>query len=116
MQAELLDRGKRSLVTSGAADQAGTSMPRQGYFRIASTRKSLTAVVVLQLVAEGRLGIDDPVEKWLPGRVRGNGNDGRRVTVRHLLQNTSGLHDDLPGYTSPPSTSSSGTTSTPVIS
>ncbi|GLY15625.1 serine hydrolase [Kineosporia sp. NBRC 101677] len=101
MQAELLDRGKRSLVTSGAADQAGTSMPRQGYFRIASTRKSLTAVVVLQLVAEGRLGIDDPVEKWLPGRVRGNGNDGRRVTVRHLLQNTSGLHDDLPGYTSP---------------
>ena len=101
VQAELLDRGKRSVVTSGAADQAGSPMPRQGYLRIASTRKSLTAVVVLQLVAEGRLGIDDPVEKWLPGRVRGNGNDGRRITVRHLLQNTSGLHDDVPGYTSP---------------
>jgi D-alanyl-D-alanine carboxypeptidase len=33
--------------------------------------------------------------------VRGTGNDGRRVTVRELLQNSSGIHDDLPGYTTP---------------
>jgi D-alanyl-D-alanine carboxypeptidase len=57
--------------------------------------------VALQLVAEHRLYLDDTVERWLPGVVRGNGNDGRQITVRELFQNTSGLHDDLPGYTTP---------------
>jgi D-alanyl-D-alanine carboxypeptidase len=56
---------------------------------------------VLQLVGERRLSLDDTVERWLPGVVRGNGYDGRRITVRQLLQNTSGIHDDLPGYTTP---------------
>jgi D-alanyl-D-alanine carboxypeptidase len=58
------------------------------------------ATVVLQLVGEGRLRLDDPVERWLPGTVRGNGNDGRLVTIRHLLQHTSGIHDDFPDYAS----------------
>lgn len=49
------------------------------------------ATVVLQLVAEGRLSLDDTVEHWLPGVVSGNGNDGSRVTIRHLLQHTSGI-------------------------
>jgi D-alanyl-D-alanine carboxypeptidase len=38
------------------------------------------------------------VEQWLPGVVTGNGNDGRLITVRQLLQHTSGIHDDLPGF------------------
>lgn len=38
----------------------------------------------------------------LPGLVDGNSNDGRRMTIRQLLQHTSGIHDDdLPGYTTP---------------
>jgi D-alanyl-D-alanine carboxypeptidase len=68
---------------------------------MASTSKTLVAVVVLQLEAEGRLSLDDTVDHWLPGVVRGNGNDGSRTTVRQLLQHTSGIHDDLPGYTTP---------------
>ncbi|WP_267883371.1 serine hydrolase [Streptomyces sp. NRRL S-481] len=63
------------------------------------------AATVLRLVAEGRLSLTDTVEHWLPGRVRGNGNDGTRITVRHLLQHTSGLHDhdstELTGRTAP---------------
>ena len=35
------------------------------------------------------------MEEWLPGLVRGNGNDGRRITLRQLLQHTSGLYDYL---------------------
>ncbi|HEX2313772.1 MAG TPA: serine hydrolase domain-containing protein, partial [Thermomonospora sp.] len=62
-------------------------------YRIGSTTKTFVAVVVLQLVAEGRLTLDDTVDRWLPGVVTGNGNDGRRVTVRHLLRHTSGLAD-----------------------
>ena len=46
------------------------------------------AVVVLQLVAERRLGLDATVETYLPGLVRGEGIDGRHITVRQLLQHT----------------------------
>jgi D-alanyl-D-alanine carboxypeptidase len=60
---------------------------------VASTTKTFTAVVVLQLVGEGRLSLDDTVEHWLPGVVSGNGDDGARITVRDLLQQTSGIYD-----------------------
>ncbi|GAA4391379.1 serine hydrolase domain-containing protein [Actinomadura verrucosospora] len=94
--------GRQSVAVSGTAD-LGTGRPvsSEGFFRMASTSKTLVAVVVLQLEAEGRLSLDDSVERWLPGVVRGNGNDGGRITVRQLLQHTSGIHDDLPGYSTP---------------
>ncbi|MET8680852.1 serine hydrolase domain-containing protein [Streptomyces sp. NPDC004647] len=60
-------------------------------FRAGSVTKIFVATVVLQLVAEGRLGLTDTVDDHLPGLVRGNGNDGRRITVRQLLSHTSGL-------------------------
>jgi D-alanyl-D-alanine carboxypeptidase len=47
------------------------------------------ATLVLQLVAEHRLALNDPVDKWLPGQVR----DGRAITLRMLLNHTSGLFD-----------------------
>ncbi|EFL31973.1 beta-lactamase [Streptomyces viridochromogenes DSM 40736] len=63
------------------------------------------AATVLHLAAERRLSLDDTVEHWLPGRVQGNGNDGSRITLRHLLQHTSGLYDydstELTGKTAP---------------
>ncbi|WP_329550897.1 serine hydrolase domain-containing protein [Streptomyces sp. NBC_00696] len=94
--------GRQSVATSGTADlNTGQPVSSDGYFRMASTSKTLGAIVVLQLEAEGRLSRNDTVEHWLPGVVRGNGNDGRRITVRQLLQHTSGIHDDLPGYTTP---------------
>jgi D-alanyl-D-alanine carboxypeptidase len=103
VQARVAMSDRRHFVaTSGVADRAtGRPVPPNGRFRIASTRKAFVATVALQLVAEHRLSLDDTVERWLPGVVRGNGNDGRHITVRHLLQNRSGIHDDLPGYTTP---------------
>ncbi|GAA4605141.1 serine hydrolase domain-containing protein [Actinoallomurus liliacearum] len=64
--------------------------------RIGSNTKTFTAVVVLQLVGEGRIRLDEPIETYLPGLIRGDGIDGRHITVRQLLQHTSGL----PNYTS----------------
>ena len=58
-------------------------------FRIGSLTKSYTATVVLQLVGEGKLSLDDSVERWLPGLVPNGGN----ITVRHLLGHQSGLFD-----------------------
>ncbi|MEJ2857144.1 MULTISPECIES: serine hydrolase domain-containing protein [unclassified Saccharothrix] len=88
-------------VTSGVADvRTGRPVPPTGHYRIASNTKTFVATVVLQLAGEGRLTLDDPVERHLPGLIRGNGNDGTKITVRHLLQHTSGLHEyraELPG-------------------
>ncbi|MFF4079194.1 serine hydrolase domain-containing protein [Streptomyces sp. NPDC001777] len=60
--------------------------PLDGHVRIGSSTKTFVATLVLQLVAEGRIGLDDPVADHLPGF----GPD-RRITVRMLLQHTSGI-------------------------
>jgi D-alanyl-D-alanine carboxypeptidase len=57
---------------------------------VASITKTFTAVVVLQLVAEGHLALDEPVEARLPGIPPG----GERITVEHLLAHRSGVVDD----------------------
>lgn len=88
--------GRVRNYTAGVADlETRAKVPTDGYVRIGSNTKTYLAVVVLQLVGEGRIGLDEPVETYLPGLVRGDGVDGRRITVRHLLQHTSGL----PNYT-----------------
>lgn len=80
--------------TAGTADRA-TDRPRlpRDRFRIGSLTKPFIATVLLQLESEGALDLDDPVEHLLPGVVRGNGNDGSRITLRQLLRHTSGIHD-----------------------
>lgn len=74
--------------TAGFADVAAHVTMRAGYrWRIASLTKAFVATVVLQLEAEGKLDIDDPVERWLPGLVP----NGGPITLRELLNHTSGV-------------------------
>ncbi|WP_229794982.1 serine hydrolase domain-containing protein [Saccharothrix coeruleofusca] len=81
-------------VRSGHGDvRRRTPVPWEAKFRAGSFTKPFVAVTVLQLVGEGRLSLDDTVERWLPGVVAGNGNDGSKITVRQLLQHTSGLRN-----------------------
>lgn len=88
--------GRTTVLTSGVADLAtGAPIPADSRFRIGSMTKMYVATVVLQLVAEHRISLDAPIERYLPGVVRGEGNDGREITVRQLLQHTSGLPDYL---------------------
>ncbi|MGW1666620.1 serine hydrolase domain-containing protein [Streptomyces microflavus] len=61
------------------------------HFRIGSQTKTFTAAVVLQLVDGGKVSLDAAIADYLPGVVTGNGYDGTRITVRQLLQHTSGL-------------------------
>ncbi|MGR3779227.1 serine hydrolase domain-containing protein [Bacillus paramycoides] len=64
-------------------------------FRIGSVTKTFTATVVLQLAGENRLNLDDSIEKWLPGVIQGNGYDGKQITIRQILNHTSGIADYL---------------------
>ncbi|MEV5438576.1 serine hydrolase domain-containing protein [Streptomyces sp. NPDC052682] len=73
--------------------QAGAGISRWDHFRAGSITKTFLATVVLQLAAEHRLSLSDTVEQHLPGLVRGQGNDGRALTLRALLTHTSGLYD-----------------------
>lgn len=99
--AQVHDRQGRLTATGGVADvRTNTPVDPRSRFRIGSLTKPFVATVVLQLSAEGRLDLDAPVERYLPGVVRGADNDGRQITVRQLLQHTSGLPDVL-DYMSP---------------
>lgn len=81
-------------VSAGTGDTA-TRVPAdpRAQFRIGSNTKAFVATVLLQLEAEGKLSLDDSVAKWLPGAVDANGYDGARITLRELLNHTSGLPD-----------------------
>ncbi|WP_437600088.1 serine hydrolase domain-containing protein [Sorangium sp. So ce590] len=86
--------GKLRHYAAGVRDlETQAKVPVDGLVRIGSNSKTFTAVVVLQLVGEGKVDLDAPVETYLPDLVRGEGIDGREITVRQLLQHTSGLAD-----------------------
>lgn len=70
-----------------------TPLRRTDHFRAGSITKTFIATVVLQLAAEHRLSLSDPVERHLPGLIRGEGLDGRTLTLHALLTHTSGLAD-----------------------
>ncbi|WP_345656927.1 serine hydrolase domain-containing protein [Streptomyces siamensis] len=82
------DHGRTATAAAGYADVAARR-PMAGYdhLRIGSNTKVFTATVVLQLAAEHRLSLDDTVQHLLPGVIHG----GARITVRQLLNHTSGL-------------------------
>lgn len=106
-----LDRLARELVAAGApgvivrvddghgrpveiTEQASWTRPDHrlragGEFRMGSNTKTMMATLVLQLVSEGKLALTDAVDTWLPGQVP----NGRAITLRMLLNHTSGLFD-----------------------
>jgi D-alanyl-D-alanine carboxypeptidase len=90
----LVRDGHRTVRAAGGAADLDTRRPlRPGdRYRVGSNTKTFVAAVVLQLAGEGRLALTDTVERWLPGLVPGAG----AITVRQLLNHTSGLPDYAP--------------------
>jgi CubicO group peptidase (beta-lactamase class C family) len=83
----------------GNADVAGrTPMRPDTIFWIASMTKPVTATAVLMLQEEGKLSVDDPVEKYLPEFKGLKSADGKpvQVTIRHMLTHTSGMGEITP--------------------
>lgn len=79
----------------GQADLASNRpMQTDAIFRIASMTKPITAVGLMLLVEEGKVGIDDPVSKYIPSFAEQKLKDGtptRPVTIRDVLTHTAGL-------------------------
>src|SRR3954454_18031635 len=67
---------------------ASTQITPDDHFRIGSNTKTFTGTVILQLVDEGKLGLDDPVSKYQP-----EVPNGENITIRQLLDMTSGLYN-----------------------
>lgn len=114
--AEVRYRDARWTAQVGHADTAtGRERTPDDHFRGASITKTFIATVLLQLEAEGKLSLDDSVEEWLPGLVRGAGYDAEAITVRQLLNHTSGVAnytDDRSSSTGPPGRDSRSTATT----
>jgi CubicO group peptidase (beta-lactamase class C family) len=90
----------------GVADvSTGRALQADALFRIASMTKPVTSLALMQLIEQGRIGLDDPVEKYLPELANPKVFESfdaatgeyrlrpasRPVTVRHVLTHTSGL-------------------------
>ncbi|MFE0629312.1 serine hydrolase domain-containing protein [Streptomyces sp. NPDC058864] len=100
-----IDSGTSSYrISMGQSDTAaGTAMDADRRFRVGSVSKSFTTVVLMQLVAEGRIDLDATANTYLPRPLPDD-----RITVRHLLSHRSGLwdytndmfYDTVPGFES----------------
>jgi D-alanyl-D-alanine carboxypeptidase len=89
--ARVRDDHRVTQAASGVADlRTGRRMRPRLNYRVGSVTKPFVATVVLQLVAEGRLSLSDTVEHWLPGILPYGG----QVTIRQLLNHTSGVPEN----------------------
>ncbi|HXJ31017.1 MAG TPA: serine hydrolase domain-containing protein [Gemmatimonadales bacterium] len=86
--------------------ESGRRMTANALFRIASQSKAVTTVALLSLVEEGKIGVDDPVSRWIPAfahtTVAVKSDTGpaivpakRQITIRDLLTHTSGISSGL---------------------
>jgi D-alanyl-D-alanine carboxypeptidase len=83
--------GKVVYAHAYGRQREGAPATTEARYKIASISKQFTAAAVLLLAEDGKLSLDDPVSKYLPGLTR-----GREVTIRQLLSHTSGYRDYWP--------------------
>ncbi len=88
-----ITKGDEVLLTSGYGhDSTGAEMTARTAMPVASVSKSFTALAVMQLVEAGKVALDEPVQKYLPDFEIADSR-GSEITVRDLLNQTSGITD-----------------------
>ncbi|GHH06171.1 serine hydrolase domain-containing protein [Amycolatopsis oliviviridis] len=88
VQARVADGHQRFTARSGKAElDSHRPVPENGRFRVGSITKTFVSTVLLQLSGEGKVELDVPVVRYLPGLIDG------RITVRQVMQHTSGLYN-----------------------
>ncbi len=82
-------------VGVGVGEIGGGGVDTGARFRIGSITKMFVVTVLLQLVGEGRVSLEDSVQRWLPGVLERNGYAGERISLRQVLEDSSGVRDYL---------------------
>ncbi len=100
----LVEDGRVTYVQAYGAAGPGRAMEPDTPMPIGSMTKPFTAVAVLQLVEAGRVELDAPVQRYVPWFEVADPEASRAITVRQLLQHTSGLSEA--GYRLPPADTS----------
>ena len=77
----------------GRADASGRPVTPQTPFYIGSLTKSFTALAIMQLVEAGKLALDDPLIKYLPWFTLADASASARITLRHILNQTTGISE-----------------------
>jgi CubicO group peptidase (beta-lactamase class C family) len=92
LSAALLRDGEPAWETAvGLADADGAEATPRHRYRVGSITKTFTAAAVMQLVADGAVGLDDPLSEHLPEHAEA------AVTVRRMLAHVSGMQREVPG-------------------
>jgi CubicO group peptidase (beta-lactamase class C family) len=95
----VIDGRVAHIESAGVQDRASKApVTADTAFRIASMRKSFTALAILKLRDEGKLSLEDPVSKWLPefARMELPTRDTAPIRIRQLLSHSAGLPEDNP--------------------
>jgi D-alanyl-D-alanine carboxypeptidase len=76
--------------------ELGVPLQPDMVFRLGSVTKQFTATAIMMLVEQGKVALQDPIDKYLPGYPM----QGHLITVEHLLTHTSGIqsYTDIPGW------------------
>jgi len=80
------ERGEWVTAVGQADIETGRQISTDDKVRIASNTKTFVATLILQLVDEGKLGLDDPLEKYISGVP-----NAEQITIRQLLNMTAGI-------------------------
>jgi D-alanyl-D-alanine-carboxypeptidase/D-alanyl-D-alanine-endopeptidase len=94
-----IDRGATTVVVRGESG-GGAKLDRHAIFEIGSVTKTFTAMVLADMVRRGEVGLNDPIEKFLPSGVTAPVRDNRHITLLDLATQTSGL-PSLPSNLTP---------------
>ncbi len=98
-------RGGETVYLRGYGDDGrGRPVSPQTGFILGSMSKAFTALAVMQLVEQGKLALDAPVQNYLPWFRVADPEASKRITVRHLLHHTSGLPTGAPRARTDPAT------------
>lgn len=87
--------GTWTQASGKAIVETGTPMEPSARFRIASITKTFVSVVVLQLAQEGKLQLDDTINKFLPKEILAQLPNSNQITIKQLLNHSSGLANYL---------------------
>lgn len=87
----IVDAGRTVHATGFGSDGHGNPVSADTPFWIGSNTKSITALAVMQLVEDGEVDLDAPVQRYLPDFRVADPAASAAITVRHLVNQTSGI-------------------------